>query len=177
MPFAVELLFDEALEAAVRDIWIALHGAGVASALQAPSAPHISLVGGETSDLTDLSTLTHEWSCRVETIEITLSHLGRFPATEVTFLGVTPHRHLLDMHRDFHNSVMVPPAHEPWDYYRPSVWVPHCTLAQPMPDEEFATVLKIVTSNHLPITGNLERIQVVHWEPRKRHGPWVLANS
>lgn len=177
MPFAVELLFDETLEAAVRDIWIALHYAGVDSALQAPSAPHISLVGGETSDLTDLSTLTHEWSRRVEVLEITLSHLGRFPATEVAFLGVTPHRRLLDIHADFHNSVMVSPAHETWNYYQPRLWVPHCTLAQPMPDEDFEKLLKIVAGSHLPLRGKLETIQIVHWEPRKRHGPWPLANS
>ena len=177
MPIAVELLFDETLEAAVRDIWVALDEAGVSTALRLPSAPHVSLVGGETSDLSDLATLTQEWSSRAKSIKISLSHLGRFPATEVAFLGVTPSSLLLDMHEDFHSMVMTPPAHESWDYYQPGVWVPHCTVAQPLPDPEFAEVLKIVTGDRLPIAGNLERVQVVHWEPRKRYGPWRLDSA
>lgn len=177
MPFAVELLFDETVETAVRDIWAALDEAGVSSALRLPSAPHISLVGGETSDLSNLSTLTENWSRRFKRIEIALSHLGRFPATEVAFLGVTPSSSLLDMHEDFHSEVMTVGEHESWEYYRPGVWVPHCTVAHPMPDREFVKALEIVTGDRLPITGSVERVQLVHWEPRKRFGPWGLANA
>lgn len=177
MPFAVELLFDEKLESAVRDIWVALDEAGVSGALGSPSSPHVSLVGGETSDVSGLSTLTHEWTSGAKSIEITLSHLGRFPATEVAFLGVTPSSSLLEMHEDFHRKVMIPPAHESWDYYRPGVWVPHCTVAQPTPDPEFAKVIKIVTGDRLPIAGNLEGVRVVHWEPRKKFGPWGFAKA
>ena len=56
----------------------------------------------------------------------------------------------------------------PWGHYRPSMWVPHCTLATDVTAERFTRALEVARRVALPIACRLVEIGIVEFRPVKQ---------
>lgn len=133
MPYAVELFFDAATEAAVHRLRRTLPLTEGIDLYR----PHVSL--GSCRELRDPAALSRgleSLACeQAGPIPVTLAHLGIFPGDEgVLFYGVTVTTPLLLLHRRFH-ALFTPLALDWSPFYQPGLWVPHLTLSYGLPQE------------------------------------------
>lgn len=140
MAHALELFFEAAADAEVRALWQRLQEAGVPSLAghsHGRHRPHVSLaVAGEIPVRTrdalarDLALLTLP--------DLWLYTLGTFPTGQnALFLGAVVDTELLAVHSAAHDA-LAGRVRQPWAYYLPGAWVPHCTLAQDLTTEQLA---------------------------------------
>jgi 2'-5' RNA ligase len=129
MAVAVELLFDDAAAASVRELWARLDAAGIASLSTASHRrhrPHVTLLNASILDVT--SPLIETLRPLVGT-DLFFDSLATFPGTaSVLFLGARATLPLLSAHAAVHELISSEQT-ELWQRYRPGMWVPHCTLA------------------------------------------------
>ncbi len=161
MPYAVELLFDEEGEARVRRIWEALKAAGLgAYMVESGSIPHITLAvydSPSTSDTGNLSRIAEirffkrlgEFAARWAPFAVNFGSVGAFPQSGTVFLAPIPSEDLLMIHRHFHCSFDDFEANG-WKYYKPSLWVPHCTLSANAEDSAVPEVIRLVLGKFRP---------------------------
>ena len=91
----------------------------------------------------------------------TLVSLGTFSNRQgVVFLGVVATRELIELHERF-DALFRSVARDPWEYYRPGRWVPHCTLTTALAPEQVAPALRVCAEVPLPIQARLESIAIV----------------
>jgi 2'-5' RNA ligase len=127
---ALELFFDPAAEAVIKDVWGQLEAAGVsslASRTHRRHRPHISLTVAELIKTHDLDG-TRERLAATH-LDVTLHSPAVFPRAGVLYLSVMPTLALLRLHAEVHATLrnsMVGPL----DLYSVGAWMPHCTLAQ-----------------------------------------------
>jgi 2'-5' RNA ligase len=126
------MFFDDEADAAVRALWRRLDDAGVPSLAvrsHRRHRPHVSLaVAGAIPPRTRdalraslrLLALPNLW----------LYTLSTFPTDEnALFLGAVVDAELLAVHSAAHDA-LAGRVSQPWAYYLPGAWVPHCALAQ-----------------------------------------------
>jgi 2'-5' RNA ligase len=139
MPYAVELFFDAATEAAIRRYCDTITDSG-----ELPNGrPHVSL--GGCRDLRDAAALIRALEIlaaeQTGPLPVSLSYLGVFPGDEgVMFHGITVTTPLLLLHRRFH-AQFAPTAIDWSPFYQPGLWVPHCTLAYGLSRERLPQAL------------------------------------
>jgi 2'-5' RNA ligase len=153
MPYAVELFFDAATEAAIRRFRDSLSPSG---GLQ-NGRPHVSL--GGCRDVRDTIALTRalETLAAEQTgpLPVSLAYLGVFPGDEgVMFHGVTVTTPLLLLHRRFH-AQFTPTAIDWSPFYQPGLWVPHCTLAYGLSREHLSQTLAGLQAQAPPMLSGL----------------------
>jgi 2'-5' RNA ligase len=131
---ALEFYFDGEAETAVRGLRQRLAQAGVPTPT---GRPHVTFAAGSgippaarrdlAVDLTRLA-LPNLW----------LYTLGTFPNAEnVLFLGAVADAELLAVHVAVHDA-LAGRVRDPWAYFLPGAWVPHCTLAQDVTPTQLA---------------------------------------
>jgi 2'-5' RNA ligase len=140
MAHALEAFFDDQADAAVRRLWQRLDEVGVPSLARFSHRrhrPHVSLavaaaIPPKTRDAlrADLALLAIP--------RLWLYTLGTFPTEQNgLFLGAVVDTELLAVHSATHD-VLAGRVRQPWAYYLPGAWVPHCTLAQDLTSEQLA---------------------------------------
>lgn len=145
MALAVELYFDPAGDAAIRDAWEALDRQGVVSLgkLDPHTAPHVSLAAVDDLDIDRAAVALA--ALRPTPLELRLGHMGSFwtPSEDlIAFIGVSPNDRLLELKRDA-VTILDTLGYTCWDVYRPSRWVPHCTLTMAIPATAVARVATV----------------------------------
>lgn len=179
MPYAVELLFDEEGEARVRRIWEALKAAGLgAYMVESGSIPHITLAVCDslsTSDTGNLSRIAEirfckrlgEFAARWAPFAVNFGSVGAFPQSGTVFLAPIPSEDLLMIHRHFHCSFDDFEANG-WKYYKPSLWVPHCTLSANAEDSAVPEVIRLVLGKFRPFRVVIAAASLVRFQPAVR---------
>lgn len=165
MPLAITLCLDPTSSAAVEAMWRKLAADGIdADRDELGYPPHITLaIYPDETPVHRLSTAL-EAACRSwEPLPIRLSGLGAFPG-DGTVLWAVPvvTAELLDRHRTVQNALSDFNNHA---LYRPEAWVPHVTLSGPLRDPGAA--LTALLSNWKPITGFLDRVDLLRFRPVK----------
>jgi 2'-5' RNA ligase superfamily protein len=148
MPFAIELFFDAATDAAVRRVWAALAEQGIAPYLHESAAqPHISLAVYEGLDV---------------------SGWGVFPGASESAVFAAPvvTSDLLAVH-DEACALLASVAREPAAYYLPGRWVPHCSLAVHFPEEPTDRAIAVCHQLPLPLGGHIEAIGAAETRPTR----------
>lgn len=170
MAYAIELLFDEAAETAVCSLWQSLADAGINdSMIRVGAIPHVTL-GGFADEQIDMGLVVEKlrrFAGKKRPFSLTFSYLGIFntrPA--VIYAGVTMSLTLLDTHH-FYHELFAGVGQQPWGYYLPDVWVPHCTLAEGVVAVE--TAVAHCQQLSLPIHTTVNRIAVVQPDPVRHH--------
>ena len=163
MAFAVELALS--LEAAVhvREIWTALAEAGLDYMAQCGAGPHISLVLWDDVDPPSAKRALESFAQETPPIEVSLVGVDHFGDVAV-YLAPAPAPDLVAVHRRFYERFGRLGAN-PSPYYAPGAWVPHCTLAMDFTPETTTTALAVARRARLPITGRLERIELIQYRP------------
>jgi 2'-5' RNA ligase len=156
MPFAVELLLDGRAREAVRGVWEALRDAGVStSMLDTGSRPHVTLAVYEDLELPPFKRQAEAFFASETAIDVPLSGVGTFQSEEgVVYLAPVVTPELLGLHQRFHRRFDHLAAGA-WAYYRPGVWVPHCTLALHVADEDRGRAFEIALAGGLPTRARL----------------------
>ena len=158
---SIELLFDDAAEAALRSAWSALADAGLPSlATHAGESnrPHVTVAvteeaGFEAAEAA-LRAVFEGWSLARDGLAATVGapllfggHRHRF----VLARQIVPSRPLLTMHSAVHRALA---EHAPdaavIEQTAPDAWTPHATLARRMPDDRLGDALAAVDLEPLP---------------------------
>jgi len=158
MAHALEAFFDDEADAAVRELWRRLDEAGVPSLAthsHRRHRPHVSLAVAGTIPPKTRDALRAELGL-LAMPRLWLYTLGTFPTEQnVLFLGAVVDTELLAVHSAAHD-VLAGRVKQPWAYFLPGAWVPHCTLAHDVTGEQLAAgfaALHPVTPIRAAITG------------------------
>jgi len=140
---AVAVLFDVDSEQRILEASDAV-GEGV-DLREMGAHPHVSLgVFRSAVDVDILATCVATLARVTEPFQLRLSAVGSFPGDEgVVFLALAPTERLLNLHHRFH-AMLVEHGISTDPLYRPDRWVPHCTVAQAVPDERVGTAVERV---------------------------------
>jgi len=165
MAFVVEMHWGPETEEAVFDTWQALAAMGVdRSMLDSGARPHVTLAISDHVDQHGLAEATAAFAAMLQPVRLTLSSIGLFPTAEgVLFYGVTVTHALLELH-DAYSRVFAAHARQPYAYYRPGTWVPHCTLAIGLTLDQVGGALGIIRQRALPLYGMAHELGLIEVE-------------
>jgi 2'-5' RNA ligase len=162
MNFAIELCLDENAEARIREIWERIARAGLPSRLlEFGHTPHVSLGVCAQLDPIAFAARLAEFASREPKLHATFVSLGTFSNRQgVVFLGLITTPELIALHARF-DALFTTAARDPWEYYRPGRWVPHCTLTTALDPAQVASALAVCAEVPLPIQATLESVAIV----------------
>ncbi len=165
MPYAIELYFEKESAKKVQEMKTKLKAKGID--IDEGTRPHISLSIYEDLNIGDFKGKLQRFAKTRKCFGINLGSIGIF-ATEfpVVYLAPTVTIDLLKLHQDFHTYFGEYDS-STWDYYRPGIWVPHCTLAMNLKDEKVKEAVEISREFSLPINVVLDKIGVLEFSPNK----------
>ncbi|MFI9810518.1 2'-5' RNA ligase family protein [Saccharothrix variisporea] len=133
---ALVVFFDAEADAKVRELW-----RRIGSTFEYP--PHLTFAIAGTIGPKVRAELREDLS-RLWLPDLYLHTLGVFSTTEnVLQLGAVVDGELLAVHSAIHD-VLAGRVKDPYAYYLPGNWVPHCTLAHGMDDEELVKAFAAV---------------------------------
>lgn len=93
-------------------------------------------------------------------LSLRLGSISVFPGRAgVVYLAVVPTLRLLRLHQAVH-ARLVSASVESWRHYLPDTWVPHCTLAEGLDQEQVATAMQVVRRIR-PITADVVGVGLV----------------
>jgi 2'-5' RNA ligase len=162
MPFAITLRLDDAAADRVSDLWHILAAQGLShDAIRLGYPAHLTLAICPDDVPGSLLEDAIEALGELQAMPLTLSSLGIFvgqPA--VVFLAPIVTVDLLSLHGKLLDALGDLPIQS---HYRRTNWVPHVTLAKDIQAPE--TAIAAFHSVTMPITGILEKIEVIHFRP------------
>ena len=152
MPFAVVLYLDEPTSRAIEKVQAAIVDAGLSPDTHVLDfQPHITLAIGEKLDVAGFEPYLREFAAATPPLDLCFASLATFaPEPKVLFLAPDNSSDLLTMHQRFYPR-FDQFATEPWDYYLPGRWIPHCTVADGLRPEDVARALDLCSPLKLPI--------------------------
>ena len=162
MPFVAELYFDPPAEERIRGAWKTLDEAGISDSMpKGGYRPHVSL--GVCGDL-EVNPLAQELSTfavSAKPFRLLFPSIGVFSTSEgVVYLGATVTEQLLNLHTAFH-EIFKKYAKEQREYYTVGQWVPHCTLAFGLSEDQIAEAVTVCRQIDLPVSTEVSGIGVV----------------
>ena len=166
MGFAVELYFDAATEASLRELWEALSNEGISDVMPSIGArPHISLATFECIDLVSLREELRSLARVAQPLTVTLGAVGTFPTAEgVVYLAPVVTQEFLSLHKRLHarlSDLGIASA----EYYRPGKWIPHCTAAIDLDAEEVSSAVDLCLRSNVFVTARLTEIGLIEFRP------------
>ncbi len=136
----LEFFFDDDADAAVRALWRRLDEAGVPSLAargHRRHRPHVTFAIASSIPVRVRRNLA-EAIALLSLPTLWLYTLGTFPTKEnALFLGAVTDSEVLAVHSAVHD-VLAGKVRDPWAYYLPGAWVPHCALAQDLDPGQLA---------------------------------------
>ncbi|MEY8347094.1 2'-5' RNA ligase family protein [Bacillus cereus] len=154
--YAVIVTFDERFSKHVKAIGKELKDFGHNEDLE----HHITLADYHTLDLKTYGEKLEEFTENIECFPVEFSSVGTFPTNGTIFLAPTVTRGLLELHQSFHNH-FADFHDQPHSYYVPEKWVPHCTIANRLEQEQFVRVMEIVYKNFSAQKATIESLKLI----------------
>lgn len=178
MSVAVAMYLDPEAEARIKGIWRELAEKHVSShMLDSGWRPHISLAVFDHLDIEDARNRLASFAAGIPPFPITLSSVGRFSGeNDVLFLSPLMSEELLRVHRDFHRLFECHRDAE-WEYYLEHRWVPHCTLAERLPNDSIPKAVEIGRGISLPIEARIIEMAIVEFRPVRELSSFRLGDD
>ena len=180
MAYAIELYFDATTEACFRTVWEALAGHGIAKPAADPVArPHLTLAVYGGLHLDRCGPRLAAFAAATAPVSLSFAAIGLFPfaaSVGVVFAGPTVTGDLLALQRRAHDR-LAGAVEEPWDYYLPDRWVPHCTLTEHCPPDRIGEVVTVCQRLALPFQGRVEAVGIVCTRPLQRVALYPLRGT
>ena len=177
MSIAVVLYFDKQTETRLLSIWRDLAKKKLSTFLvDIGIRPHISLAVFQKNEIEDLLKRTQAFAKNIKSFEINLCSVGSFPISgrPIFYLPV-PTTQLLDIHSQYHNSIG-PIGLNCEKYYLPGNWVPHCTVAENISDEDlFKQIILDCCNAGMPVNGRVTHIGIFEYMPIKEIVDFALS--
>ena len=164
MVHSVELLFDDRTDAAVRQVWDELAGAGIRSLAghRSPTnRPHVTLTVAETID-SGADEALHSLRDRFPLRAVVGAPMVFGGGRSVTLVrSVVPSAELLAVQADVHRMCLPHMPGGALPHGQPGHWTAHVTLARRLPLDQLATVFALpgVTRDLHATAGGLR-----HWD-------------
>jgi 2'-5' RNA ligase len=158
VPYAVEIEFDEAGAAAVRRLWAAIEDAGVgslATATHRRHIPHLTLKVCDDIDVPAAVAALGQSTATTPAPVVTLGFVAVFAGppdhdAAVVVAGAVVTDELLGLHAMVRKALSTVSS-PTWEHYLPGRWVPHCTLAMPVPYEHVGVASGAAVAAGIPI--------------------------
>lgn len=162
MNYAIEFIFDDKSQNTINELRKALQENGVHD--EAVRLNHISIGDYATDDIEGLKAKVVEFSRRIKPFEIMLCSVGTFMTQEnVIFLAPVMTEELKSAHEKFIES-MAGFDGKLNPYYDVDKWMPHCTIAIRLSDEELFQGLRVLKKCiRLPIHVKIEKIDLIQY--------------
>jgi len=168
MAFAVELALDRDSAGPVRALWRRMAEAGIRFMAESGADPHVSLAIWDRLSLEHAIAEVTVLAAATPPMPVTFSEVRAF-GTEVLYLACEPSARLTELQRVV-QARFAPLGDGPWEHYKPTAWVPHCTLAMDLGPMTAATALAVAATLPLPSSSRLDRMAVVQFRPvRERY--------
>ena len=166
MPFVVELYFDPSTEERIGGAWKAIDDAGISDSMRKGGyRPHVSLGVCDRLETDSLAQELSTFAVGVAPFRLSFPNIGIFSTSEgVVYLGVTVTEQLLNVHARFH-EIFKKHAQEQREYYAVGRWVPHCTLAFGLSEEQIVETVTICRQIDLPVSTEVKEIGLVEVSP------------
>ena len=166
MPFVVELYFDSSTEKHIRDVWKAIDDAGISDSMpKGGYRPHVSLGVCDHLETDSLVQELSTFAAGVAPFGLSFPNIGIFSTSEgVVYLGVTVTEQLLNLHTAFH-KIFKKYAEKQREYYTVGRWVPHCTLAFGLSEDQIVEAVTVCRRIALPTSTKVREIGVVEVSP------------
>lgn len=171
--YSIELYFDPTAAEVIRRLWDKVRAIAPSMASQLHARPHISLAvlpqGNSTeksnADLERLPPILAGLSAVESCFEIQFSSVGLFPTgNSVVFLAPVVTETLLSLHHRFHQALAAAQI-EVVPYYRPQVWVPHCTIARQLEPRDLLAAVETVCRQDTFLKAQICEIGLVEASP------------
>ncbi len=180
MAYAIELYFDASTEARFRTVWEELAGHGIAAPAANPVArPHVTLAVYAELHRDRCGPRLAAFAAATAPLSLSFAAIGLFPFAPpagVVFAGPTVTGDLLALQRRAHDR-LAGAVEEPWGYYLPDRWVPHCTLTERCPPERVGEVVTVCQRLALPLHGRVEAVGLVRTRPLQRVALYSLRGT
>ena len=162
MPFVAELYFDAPTEERIREVWKILDDAGISDSMpKGGYRPHISLGICERLELDTFAQELTTFAASVTPFRLSFPNIGIFSTSEgVVYLGATATAQLLNVHTAFH-EIFKKHAKEQREYYTVGQWVPHCTLAFGLSEDQIVEAVTLCRQIELPVSTEVKDIGLV----------------
>ncbi len=165
MPSALVLYFNDKTERTIKELWLTLESEGIPLDYSVNIRPHLTLGIFDELPCESCHKELEIISEQCVDLQLTFSHIGLFYEPEVVlFLAPIVTDILLKLHADIHKILAVV-SKNPWEYYQPGKWVPHCTLALGIHSEQFKQALNVCSQVQLPMNVSVSQIDVVEFQP------------
>lgn len=165
MGFAVILYLEPECEARMRALWQALARAGISNAMAAAGLrPHITLAGFDGACPERLCEELWRLAARTPPLTVTFSGIGIFTTEEVLYLAPVVTMEMIKL-RERLLPCLAGLGVAQAEYYQPSYWVPHCTLAIGLPPEKVAGVLDLCQQSAVFAPTQAREIALVETAP------------
>jgi 2'-5' RNA ligase len=160
--YAIELVFDEESQNKINKIREMLSSNGVHD--EAVPTNHVSIADFETDDLDELKLKVKEFADSIHKFKLNLVTAGTFMTKEnVIFLQPVMTEKLMNVHKMFLDS-MKDFDGKANEYYNHNKWVPHCTIAIRLSDEELIKGFETLKSiSFLPIEVTVDKIDILNY--------------
>jgi len=168
MPYAIVLYFDERSEYSIQEIWKKISDNGIPNEIHgAGIRPHITLAIYDELLCQPCDNELARFASKTTHLNISFSHLGIFTNPEtVLFLAPTPTRELVNFHSKVHECLSTE-ARQPWEFYQPGKWVPHCTVALDLDQEQLHEAISLCADLHFPMNLHATQVGAVEFLPMK----------
>jgi 2'-5' RNA ligase len=164
--YSVELYFDSATENILLALRAELVKHGIRPVLdEIQDRPHISLAVFPALDPDAFVRHLRAFSAVTTAFPVTLGAVGSFPTADgILFLAPAVSPPLVETHANFH-AIIAGLNLNPWEYYLPNNWVPHCTIALDMEADVLAKAFREARRAFRATTGRIEEIGLVCFRP------------
>ncbi|MDA3624765.1 2'-5' RNA ligase family protein [Saccharopolyspora sp. WRP15-2] len=136
MAHALVFFFDDRTESEIRGLWQRLDAAGVPSP-NGKQRPHVTLAAAGSIPPAARKAVRSELDL-LSIPDLWLHTLGTFPGEDRTLLlGAVVDAELLAVHSAVHDA-LAGRVQNPSAYYFPGGWIPHCTLAQGLTEDQLS---------------------------------------
>lgn len=174
MPYAVEMYVDARTDQVVRRLWADLKNAGIPNELeQAQARPHISLACYEHIQPERLVDRLAAFAEDLSVLSLTFSFIGVFPKG-IVFWGINANTRLLQVHSRY-QAAFTEFDGVSFALYHPGIWVPHCTLAMGLNQDEITRSVALAQRCALPIEAQLEKLALVEFAPTREWAVFDLV--
>ncbi len=162
MPYAVEILFTDDADKIVRRIWERLYERGITYMIDCGAAPHLTLAVYDDVRVDAYESDIGRFASTLTDLEMRFGALGVFPSSRTFFLAPTCTDELLAAHRDFHERFAAIGARAT---YLPGDWVPHCTLAMHVEEDQWPTVIEVGRREWARFVAGVGGVGLLKFEP------------
>lgn len=173
MPYAIELYFDQKAAEQVGNIHNKLKRNGIR--IDEGTKPHVSLCIYQDIPEQAFTEELRLFARRTKPLGVSLSMVGTFQTERpVIFLSPTGTSGLFALHQAFHDN-FAKYAEAVWDYYRPGIWVPHCTLCMDLSPDMYRRAMEMLEGVQLPIEATFEAVGILEFHPNKQLSVFELG--